>query len=124
MLNRSKISFIVGLFWLVFSAQIFASNGGDEPIILKQPEDISQCIGGTEKLTVTLNEGVKAKVQWQFSVDAKHWMNVEGATALTLTPEAKTVRVTFFRVAVTTEGKEPQISLTTPVSVNITECKK
>jgi hypothetical protein len=124
MLNRSKISFIFGLFCLVFSAQIFASNGGDEPIILKQPEDISQCIGGNGKLTVTLNEGVKATVQWQYSVDAKHWMNVEGATALTHTPEAKTARITFFRVAVTTIGKDPQISVTTPVTVDITDCKK
>jgi hypothetical protein len=124
MLNRSKISLMVGLFCLVFSAQIFASNGGDEPIILKQPEDITQCIGGSEKLTVTLNEGVKANVQWQYSVDAKHWMNVEGATALSHTPDSKEVRIVFFRVAVTTEGKEPHISLTTPVKVDVSECKK
>jgi hypothetical protein len=124
MLNRSKISFVAGLFCLIFSSQIFAANGGDEPIILKQPEGMTQCIGGIEKLSVTLNEGVKATVQWQFSVDAKHWMNVEGATALTHTPETKTVSVTFFRVAVTTEEKEPHISLTTPITVNVTECKK
>jgi hypothetical protein len=124
MLNRSKISFIVGLFCLVFSAQIFAVNGGDEPIILKQPEDITQCIGGTEKLTVTLNEGVKAKVQWQYSNDPKHWINVDGATALTYTPDTKAVKITFYRVAVTTEGKEPKTSITTPVKVDVTECKK
>jgi hypothetical protein len=124
MLNRSKISLIAGLFLLIFSAQILAANGGDEPIILKQPEDITQCIGGTEKLTVTLNGDVKANVQWQYSVDPKHWVNVEGATSLTFTPDTKMARVTFYRVAVTTEGKEPHTSITTPVKVDVTECKK
>jgi hypothetical protein len=124
MLNRSKISFLAGLFCLVFSAQIFASNGGDEPIILKQPENITQCIGGSEKLTVTLNDGVKANVQWQYSIDVKHWMNVEGATALTYTPDTKVAKVVFFRVAVTTEGKDAHISLTTPVKVDVNECPK
>ena len=124
MLNRSKISFMAGLFCFVFSAQIFASNGGDEPIILKQPEGITQCIGGMEKLTITLNEGIKANVQWQYSIDVKHWMNVDGATALTFTPDSKVAKVVFFRVAVTTEGKEPHILLTTPVKVDVNECPK
>jgi hypothetical protein len=120
MLNR----FLLALFFLVFSAQVFAFNGGDEPIILKQPEGITQCIGGTEKLTVTLNEGVKANVQWQYSIDVKHWMNVDGATALIFTPDSKVAKVVFVRVAVTTEGKDPHISLTTPVKVEVNECQK
>jgi hypothetical protein len=124
MLNRSKISFMAGLFCLFFSAQIFAANGGDEPIILKQPEDITQCVGAAEKLTLTLNDGVKANVQWQYSIDPKHWMNVDGATALTYTPDTKTAKVTFYRVAVTTEGKEPHTSITTPVKVEVKECPK
>ena len=124
MLNRSKIRVLVALFCLIFSAQIFAANGGDEPIILKQPEEMTQCIGGSEKLTVTLNEGVKAKLQWQYSIDAKHWMNMEGATELTYTPDTKAIKIMFMRVAVTTEGKESRISLTTPVRVEIKECKK
>jgi hypothetical protein len=124
MLNRSKISFVIALFCFVFSTQIFASNGGDEPIILKQPESITQCIGGMEKLTVTLNEGVKANVQWQYSIDVKHWMNVGGATALTFTPDTKVAKVVFFRIAVTTEGKYQRISLTTPVKVEVNECQK
>jgi hypothetical protein len=124
MLNRSKNSSLLALFCLVFSARIFAVNGGDEPIILKEPEAITQCIGGTEKLIVTLNEGVKAKLQWQYSIDVKHWMNVDGATELTYTPETKTARVVFYRLAVTTEGKEGRISLTTPVRTEVTLCEK
>jgi hypothetical protein len=93
--------------------------GKDEPIILKQPENISQCIGGTEKLEMTLNEGIKATIQWQFSRDNKSWDNVNGATDATFTPDSKEAKTTWYRVAVTTQGKDARISLTTPVKVEV-----
>jgi hypothetical protein len=122
MSNRLKFCSMAAMFSLVFSTQILAGN--DEPIILKQPENISQCIGGTEKLTMTLNEGIKAKIQWQTSMDVKHWNNVEGAIESSFTPDSKMAKVMWYRVAVTTEGKESHTSLTTPVKVEVVELPK
>jgi hypothetical protein len=122
MLNRQKLRLMAALFSLVFSTQIFA--GKDEPIILKQPENISQCIGGTEKLEITLNEGVKATIQWQFSRDNKYWDNVNSATDVTFTPDSKEAKTTWYRVAVTTQGKDARISLTTSVKVEVVETAK
>lgn len=119
MFNRQKLRFLAATFSLVFSTQIFA--GRDEPIILKQPENISQCIGGTEKLVMTLNEGVNATIQWQFSRDNKSWDNVNGATEATFTPDSKEAKTTWYRVAVTTQEKDARISLTTPVKVEVSE---
>jgi hypothetical protein len=117
MLNRQKLRLLAATFSLVFSTQIFASN--DEPIIVKQPQNISECVGGTEKLTMILNETVKATVQWQFSMDNRRWYNVEGATEATFTPESKEAKTTWYRLSISTADKIAAITFTTPVKVEV-----
>jgi GH24 family phage-related lysozyme (muramidase) len=119
MLNRQKLRLLAATFSLVFSTQIFASN--DEPVILKQPQNISECVGGTEKLTMTLNEGVKATVQWQYSSDKRRWYNVIGATEASFTPDSKEAKTTWYRVAISTTDKIAATTFTTPVKVEVAE---
>jgi hypothetical protein len=117
MLNRQKLRLLAAMFSLVFSSQIFAST--DEPVILKQPQNISECVGGTEKLTMILNETVKANLQWQSSTDNRRWYNVAGATEATFTPDSKEAKTTWYRLSISTTDKIAAISFTTPAKVEV-----
>ena len=124
MVYRQKLPVIIAALCVVFSCALNASNpSNDEPIILESPNSMSQCIGGSEKLKIILNEGVKASIQWQISKDNKVWENVNGATGVEFTPDSKEIKSTWYRVAVVTEGKDSRISLSNVAEVKVAKCE-
>jgi large repetitive protein len=92
---------------LAFLPSSLLANTDDPTAIVKQPNDITQCVGGVEKLmVVTTSEDVT--FQWQSSEDNKFWKNVSGATEATFYPTSKTTSQLWYRVVVSDkkEGKK------------------
>lgn len=69
--------------------------------ITAQPTDLSECVGGTSALSVTVTGGVSPLTyQWQSSLNGLLWSNISGATAATYTPSSAAAGVTYYRVIV------------------------
>ena len=93
----------------------------DDPnLITKQPNDIAQCVGGTEKLVVeAMAEGVT--FQWQVSEDNKFWKNVTGANDPTFYPNSKTTGLMWYRVVISTKKEEDKTAISKSALVKIAE---
>jgi hypothetical protein len=94
-----------------------ANNGCDQAVsnnsiviisadlaITTQPANISECIGGTDQMTVTISGGSGAiTYQWQESANGTNgWVNSTGtgATTATYTPSSASEGTTYYRVLV------------------------
>jgi hypothetical protein len=89
---------------LFFACTSFLS-ASNEPIIVLQPNNISQCVGGNEALRVAISADLKAVYQWQQSSDNSDWEYINGATQATYTPSSEKPNKTWYRVLITTQGE-------------------
>ena len=70
-----------------------------------QPNNITQCVGGTLPLTVAATGATGAVTyQWQSSNDGSTWADITGATAATYTPSSATAGTLYYRVVVNASG--------------------
>jgi large repetitive protein len=96
------------------------ANTDDPTVIVKQPNDITQCVGGVEKLmVVTTSEEVT--FQWQSSEDNKFWKNVTGATEATFYPTSKTTSQLWYRVVVSGKKDDKKTAISKSAMVKIAE---
>lgn len=112
-----KKAFVVAAAICLTSVSVLKAS--NEPLIIEQPKNIAECIGGTNELKVTLKEGIKARFQWQKSFNNRHWTNIEKATEATHKPEANTPSKMWYRAVITTEGgnSEPIYSQSAEVTI-------
>ena len=70
-----------------------------------QPNNINECVGGTDQMTVTVTGGVGTiSYQWQSSLDGTSgWTNV-GTNSTTYTPPSSTPGTTYYRVLANATG--------------------
>jgi hypothetical protein len=68
------------------------------PTLPTQPVGFTECIGGTQTLSVVGNS--VTSYQWQSSLDGITWTNIGGATTATYTPLSTTSGTTRYRVIV------------------------
>jgi large repetitive protein len=108
------------LFVLAFLPSFLLANTDDPTVIVKQPNDISQCVGGVEKLmVVTTSEEVT--FQWQSSEDNKFWKNVSGATDATFYPNSKMTSQLWYRVVVSDKKEDKKTAISKSAMVKIAE---
>jgi hypothetical protein len=73
-------------------------------LVTTQPNDVSECIGGTNSMTVLISGGSGAtSYQWQSSIDGfTGWGDVtgNGANTPTYTPSSAVAGTTFYRVLI------------------------
>jgi large repetitive protein len=117
----TKSAFTAILFSVAFTAQISASN---EPIIVSQPNNITQCVGGTEVLKVAISANLSAVYQWQQSSDNANWAHINGANQATYTPESQNVGKMWYRVLITTQGENSRAVASNSAEVKIAEPTK
>jgi large repetitive protein len=104
---------------LITSSSLLANND-DPTVIVKQPSDITQCVGGMDKLmVVTTSEEVT--FQWQSSEDNKFWKNVTGATEATFYPTSKTTSQLWYRVVVVAKNDDKKTAISKSAMVKIAE---
>ncbi|MFN4255553.1 MAG: hypothetical protein ACK4Q5_11160, partial [Saprospiraceae bacterium] len=73
--------------------------------ISAQPQNISECVGGTNQLSVSVTNGTGSiTYQWQSSPNGTTWANVSGATSATYTPPSTSSGTTFYRVQIAASG--------------------
>lgn len=117
----SKSAFMAFLFCVAFTAQISASN---EPIIVSQPNNITQCVGGNEALKVSVSANLSVVFQWQQSSDNVNWAHIKGANQATYTPESHNAGKMWYRVLVTTQGESSRAVASNSAEVKIAEPTK
>lgn len=91
----------------------------DEKVsITADPQDISQCVGGTQSFSTT-TAGAGASYQWQQSASVNGpFTNTTGATQTSLTPPAAAPGTTFFRLLLSSQnGNCRDTSLTVAATV-------
>jgi len=92
-------------------------------VIVTQPTDINECVGGTDQLTVTITGGPGTiAYQWQSSPNGSGgWVNAVGAgsTSAIYTPNSSVAGTTYYRVLVNApnNGCDQAISNTSTVVV-------
>ncbi len=64
--------------------------------ITTQPTGFTQCVGGTQSLSVIASNAVS--YQWQSSPNNTTWTNISGQTSATYTPPSTTTGTTYYRV--------------------------
>ena len=76
----------------------------EDILVVTNPTDINECIGGTDQLTVAITGGSGfISYQWQSSTDGvSGWINASGpgSTTATYTPPSTTAGVTYYRVLI------------------------
>ena len=76
----------------------------EDLLITTQPQDVNECIGGTNTTSVTVSGGSGAiSYQWQSSADGINgWANATGtgSTTATFTPPSAVAGTTYYRVLV------------------------
>lgn len=76
----------------------------DNVVIVAQPNDITQCVGGTQQLTFATSGGTgNITYQWQVSDNGITFTNVVGATSVTYTPPATTEGTKYYRVVIASD---------------------
>jgi hypothetical protein len=106
--------------------------------ITAQPNDISECVGGTESMSVSISGGTGTfSYQWQSSTTgvSNSFANISGATTSTYQPPSAAAGITWYRVIVSATGVgcESPVSDTARVTIppdllvtsqpaNVTEC--
>ncbi|MBK9983124.1 MAG: hypothetical protein IPP15_12005 [Saprospiraceae bacterium] len=88
--------------------QAVSNNGiaviNPDLVVTTQPTNVSECIGGTNTMTVAITGGSGVvSYQWQSSADGSTgWANATGlgATTNTYTPSSATAGTTYYRVLV------------------------
>ncbi|HJW29258.1 MAG TPA: hypothetical protein VJ508_08385, partial [Saprospiraceae bacterium] len=111
----------------------------NDPAVITQPSNITECVGGTSTMTVTITGGTGTiTYQWQSSPDGSTgWANATGtgSTTATYTPPSTSAGTTFYRVLINATGNGcgqavsanatativPDLSVTTQPT-NVNEC--
>lgn len=117
----SKSAFMACLFNVAFTVILSASN---EPIIVAQPNNIAQCVGGNEVLKVAISADLTVVYQWQQSSDNANWAHIKGATEATYTPESQNIGKIWYRVLITTQGENAKAVASKSVEVKIVALPK
>ena len=80
----------------------------EDLLVTTQPTNVSECIGGTDQMTVVVSGGTGTiSYQWQSSDDgSSDWANATGSGATTdiYTPESTTSGTTYYRVLINASG--------------------
>jgi hypothetical protein len=108
-----------------------------DPAITTQPNNINECVGGTDVLSVTVSGGSGTfSYQWQSSPNGSNgWANIGGAKNINYTPPSTTAGTYYYRILVTNSGSgcdqvvsntaiviiSPDILITTQPA-NVNEC--
>jgi choice-of-anchor A domain-containing protein len=79
-------------------------NTAIPPTITTQPTGFTECIGGTQTVSVAASGTAPLSYQWQSSPDNSTWTNIGGATAATHTPSSTGAGTTYYRCVVTNAG--------------------
>lgn len=104
---------------LITSSSLLANND-DPTVIVKQPSDITQCVGGMDKLMV-VTSSEEVTFQWQSSEDNKFWKNVTGATEATFYPTSKTTSQLWYRVVVSAKNDDKKTAISKSAMVKVAE---
>jgi hypothetical protein len=118
MLFIKKSRILAAVFSLILINLLNASN---EPVIVAQPRNVAQCIGGTEVLKITVKEGIKATFQWQQSLDNTQWMDIKDANRAELAPNSTDLGIMWYRAVVTIEGDIEHPITSEAASVTVAE---
>ncbi len=106
--------------------------------ITANPVNITECIGGTDQVSVTVTGGSgTVSYQWQSSPDGTTWTAIAGATASAYTVPSTTAGTTYYRAIVSATGNgcgdatstaatavinaDPVVSITVPPATTICE---
>jgi large repetitive protein len=117
---KHTLKFFLSVLAIFFTSSYLLANNDDPTVIVKQPTDITQCVGGMDKLTVmTISEEVS--YQWQSSEDNKFWKNVSGATEATFYPASKTTSQLWYRVVVSAKNDDKKTAISKSAMVKIAE---
>jgi hypothetical protein len=117
---KHTITFFLSVLTIFSTPSFLLANTDDPTVIVKQPNDIAQCVGGMEKLiVVTTSEEVT--FQWQSSEDNKFWKNVAGATEATFYPTSKTTSQLWYRVVVSGKNDDKKTAISKSAMVKIAE---
>ena len=76
-------------------------------VVTVQPTPITECIGGTSTMSVTVTGGTgTVGYQWETSANGTNWSNASGpgSTTAVYTPPSTVAGTTFYRVTITTPG--------------------
>jgi hypothetical protein len=117
----TKSAVMAFIFNMTFTALVSATN---EPIIIAQPNNITQCMGGTEVLKVAISANLTVIYQWQQSSDNANWVHIKGATHAVYTPESQNIGKMWYRVLVTTQGENSKAAASQSAEVMVVESPK
>jgi hypothetical protein len=70
--------------------------------ISTHPANLTQCVGGTQSLSVTASNATT--YQWQSSPNNSTWTNISGQTSATYTPPSTTAGTMYYRVVIGSSG--------------------
>jgi large repetitive protein len=117
---KHTISFFLSILTVLCAPSLLLANNDDPTLIVRQPNDITQCVGGMDKLSVvTISEEVS--YQWQSSEDNKFWKNVTGATDATFYPNSKTTGQLWYRVVVSEKKEDKKTAISKSAMVKVAE---
>ena len=92
----------------------------ENAVIVAQPNDISECVGGNQQMTIAISGGTgNITYQWQVSSDGINFTNVPGANATVYTPPATVAATSYYRVVISSDvaGCGPITSTAATVAV-------
>jgi large repetitive protein len=92
----------------------------DDIVITAQPQNITECIGGTLPLSITTTGGIGTTYQWEVSSNGTTgWAAIPGATATSYIPPSTASGTLYYHVVVSSasNGCGPQTSNTATVVI-------
>src|SRR5690606_21513219 len=94
-------------------------------VIFSQPENIDECIGGTEQLSISLIGGTGTiTYQWEMSPNGTDsWTNASGpgSDTDTYTPPSTSAGTTYYRVVISATGNGCGQTISTTATVIVRE---
>ncbi len=89
--------------------------------ISSQPNDIFECVGGADELTVSISNGSGSiSYQWQSSPNNSTWANISGATASNFPPPSSSPGINYYRVIISASNAGCEDAISNPATVTIT----
>jgi gliding motility-associated-like protein len=86
------------------SSNVLSLIISENSVIVGQPSDVTQCLGGNLPLTITIIGGTGTiTYQWQTSDNGVAWTNIAGAIGTTYTPPSTEVSTKYYRVIISSD---------------------
>jgi gliding motility-associated-like protein len=86
------------------SSNVLSLIISENSVIVGQPSDITQCLGGNLPLTISIIGGTGTiSYKWESSDNGVAWTVIPGANTTTYTPPANTVGTKYYRVIISSD---------------------